>query len=275
LISVAVLGAGRGPLIAAVLRASTATGVEVRITAIEKNKHAVVTLRNRIKSDNWTNVTLISIDMREWQPKDNDLVDIMVSELLGSWGDNELSPECLDGAEKCLKEGGISIPSDYTSFISPLSSLKIWSSARDTPKGLETPFVVKLHNFSPLADPLPLFRFEHPRLNTFGDNSRFGVVSFTIQECAIVHGFSGTFEATLYEDIKLSIMPSSHSEGLFSWFPLFIPLVKPVSVAEGDQVVLSVWRCIDDKRVWYEWSILSPVHMQIQNANGSSYSIGL
>ena len=30
-------------------------------------------------------------------------VDILISELLGSFGDNELSPECLDGAQKCLK----------------------------------------------------------------------------------------------------------------------------------------------------------------------------
>lgn len=29
--------------------------------------------------------------------------DIFVSELLGSFGDNELSPECLDGAQPMLK----------------------------------------------------------------------------------------------------------------------------------------------------------------------------
>jgi PRMT5 arginine-N-methyltransferase len=29
--------------------------------------------------------------------------DILVSELLGSWGDNELSPECLDGAQVSYK----------------------------------------------------------------------------------------------------------------------------------------------------------------------------
>jgi hypothetical protein len=30
-------------------------------------------------------------------------VDVLVSELLGSFGDNELSPECLDGAMRFLK----------------------------------------------------------------------------------------------------------------------------------------------------------------------------
>lgn len=32
-----------------------------------------------------------------------ELADILVSELLGSFGDNELSPECLDGAMRFLK----------------------------------------------------------------------------------------------------------------------------------------------------------------------------
>jgi protein arginine N-methyltransferase 5 len=30
-------------------------------------------------------------------------VDVLVSELLGSFGDNELSPECLDGVTRFLK----------------------------------------------------------------------------------------------------------------------------------------------------------------------------
>lgn len=40
-----------------------------------------------------------------------------VSELLGSFGDNELSPECLDGAQRFLKPDGISIPSSYWTLI--------------------------------------------------------------------------------------------------------------------------------------------------------------
>jgi hypothetical protein len=52
-----------------------------------------------------------------------------VSELLGSFGDNELSPECLDGAQWFLKPDGISIPSSYwtlllnTSFLQSLSKI--------------------------------------------------------------------------------------------------------------------------------------------------------
>lgn len=38
--------------------------------------------------------------MREFKP--NDPIDIIVSELLGSFGDNEVSPECLDGVIRWL-----------------------------------------------------------------------------------------------------------------------------------------------------------------------------
>ena len=42
--------------------------------------------------------------------------DIVVSELLGSFGDNELSPECLDGVTSLLKPTTINIPQSYTSY---------------------------------------------------------------------------------------------------------------------------------------------------------------
>ena len=34
--------------------------------------------------------------------------DILVNELLGSFGDNELSPECLDGAQRFIKGAKVS-----------------------------------------------------------------------------------------------------------------------------------------------------------------------
>lgn len=70
-------------------------------------------------------VTLVPADMREWQASEP--ADILVSELLGSFGDNELSPECLDGAMRFLKPGGISIPSSYTSFLHPVTTHKLWT----------------------------------------------------------------------------------------------------------------------------------------------------
>ena len=56
-------------------------------------------------------VTVVSSDMRQWVAPEK--ADIIVSELLGSFGDNELSPECLDGVQKHLK----GIPSLFNFFI--------------------------------------------------------------------------------------------------------------------------------------------------------------
>lgn len=178
---VTVVGAGRGPLVAAVLSASCHTNIPVRVYAVEKNRYAVVTLRNRVLSERWDNVKIISQDMREWIPEE--ACDLMVSELLGSFGDNELSPECLDGAQKCLKSDGISIPCDYTSFVSPIASSKLWTAARSLSSsgggggsgfrgcnaiqtianGLETPYVVRLRSYYQFAEAKPLFRFQHPQ----------------------------------------------------------------------------------------------------------------
>lgn len=68
-------------------------------------------------------MTIISTDMRNFEPPEK--ADILVSELLGSFGDNELSPECLDGAQKHLKPDGISIPCQSTSYLNPVMAPKI------------------------------------------------------------------------------------------------------------------------------------------------------
>ena len=93
--------------------------------AVEKNPNAIVTLET-LNEEEWNNtVTVVSSDMRFYDAPEQ--ADILVSELLGSFSDNELSPECLDGAQKFLKEGGISIPSRYTSYACPLSSPKLYA----------------------------------------------------------------------------------------------------------------------------------------------------
>lgn len=71
---------------------------------------------------------IVAADMRHWDPPEK--ADILVSELLGSFGDNELSPECLDGAQRFLREDGISIPTAYTSFLQPITTTKLWTDVR-------------------------------------------------------------------------------------------------------------------------------------------------
>jgi hypothetical protein len=69
-------------------------------------------LQDRIEREWRGIVTLFYGDMRAIELPQK--VDILVSELLGSFGDNELSPECLDGAQRFLKR---SFPVGHLRFV--------------------------------------------------------------------------------------------------------------------------------------------------------------
>ncbi|KAK5660899.1 hypothetical protein OQA88_12272 [Cercophora sp. LCS_1] len=166
---VAVAGAGRGPLVTRVLRAAESTGTKIQLWAVEKNPNAYVYLLGQNKKV-WNNqVTVVKTDMRGWAgPKAPDgsisTVDILVTELLGSFGDNELSPECLDGIQRHLsKPHGISIPHSYTAHLSPIATPRLFadlsSRAGSDPNAFETPWVTRLFQLDFVSQRVP----DHPR----------------------------------------------------------------------------------------------------------------
>ncbi|KAH7040657.1 protein arginine N-methyltransferase [Microdochium trichocladiopsis] len=158
---IAVAGSGRGPLVTRALQASKTTGVPVQVYAVEKNPNAYVYLLRQNQKVWDGKVTVVKTDMRAWKgpllsgsPDDNTAVygkvDILVSELLGSFGDNELSPECLDGIQHVLApEHGISIPKTYTAHLSPISTPRLFADISQRLAGgdanaFDTPWVVRL-----------------------------------------------------------------------------------------------------------------------------------
>ncbi|KFM28183.1 Protein arginine N-methyltransferase 1.5 [Auxenochlorella protothecoides] len=279
---VMVVGAGRGPIVAACLAAAQRAKRAVRMYAVEKNPNAIVTLSHRVETEWQGKVTLVPADMREWQASEP--ADILVSELLGSFGDNELSPECLDGAMRFLKPGGISIPSSYTSFLHPVTTHKLWTDVaayRDT-EHFETPFVVKFHRFHTLAEPQArclsaVFTFEHPGQQP-PDNRRSISLVFKAAPpgTTVCHGLAGYFDAKLYKDVHLSIRPSTLTPKMFSWFPIYFPIKEPFVVSQGSEIRVDMWRCDGNHKVWYEWSVsCGALRGAIHNPNGRSYAVGL
>ncbi|XP_042468975.1 protein arginine N-methyltransferase 5-like [Zingiber officinale] len=273
-----VVGAGRGPLVRASLQAAEETGRKLKVYAVEKNPNAVITLHSLVKLEGWEDaVTIISSDMRCWNAPEK--ADILVSELLGSFGDNELSPECLDGAQRFLKPDGISIPSSYTSFLQPVTATKLYNDVKSH-KDLahfETAYVVKLHRVARLAPTLPVFTFTHPEYSNKG-NERYKRLRFEIPldtGSAVVHGFAGYFDAILYNDVHLGIEPSTVTPNMFSWFPIFFPLREPLYVPRGSTIEVHFWRRSGATKVWYEWCVTSPSTSPIHNSNGRSYWVGL
>lgn len=281
-ITVFVVGAGRGPLVNASLKASDTSKVPVKVYAIEKNENALQVL-NYNNDNYWHNlVTVVGADMRTW--KFEEKCDILVSELLGSFGDNELSPECLDGAQKFLKEGGISIPSSYTSYVSPLqsqtlfSNMKMFKSTTATDnqhENAEQIYVVNMRNMYIIAPAQPLFTFDHPKHDMEKSNNRYASLTFDIKQDCVLHGFAGYFNAVLYKDIHISIEPSTFSTGMFSWYPAYIPIKSSIILKKDEQLKLHFWRLSNSSKVWYEWSVSEPTALPVHNPNARSYSMYL
>lgn len=280
-----VVGAGRGPLVSASLRASQRAGCPLHLYAIEKNPNALINIQCRAAEECWPedSVRIVHADMRHWNAPEK--ADILVSELLGSFGDNELSPECLDGAQRFLAPGGISIPSSYTSYIQPVTTHTLWNEvrSRDDLKHFETPFVVKPHRYTPLAPPQQVFTFHHPNLAQRIDNTRSIALSFpyvldsiSLQgQHAVCQGFIGYFTTTLFGDVTLSTHPDHHTPGMHSWFPIYFPIRNPCMVCPELPIDLVMWRRHSSTKVWYEWALTSPSISQVHNPNGRSYTVGL
>jgi protein arginine N-methyltransferase 5 len=291
----AVAGAGRGPLVTRALRASAAEGVDVEMWAVEKNPNAYVLLQRHNYEDWGSRVNVVKSDMRSWRgPWREDTaflqspnieaqlaeasdpastppisvpspgytpIDILISELLGSFADNELSPECLDGILHLLNPAhGISIPQSYTSYITPIAAPKLHADiATRTSWDLnaaETPAVVWLHSIDFLSvasippDPkapgqgeliappppaiLPVWSFHHgpmqsppPMPISNSHNTRYARLNFRTRDRGMIHGLAGYFESVLYPGVELSTNPltmDDKSKDMISWFPIFFPL---------------------------------------------------
>lgn len=245
---VAVAGSGRGPLVTRALQAAEFTGVPVEVWAVEKNPNACVYLLRQNEMVWGGRVQVVMTDMRAWKgPVVSDSadtepiygkVDILISELLGSFGDNELSPECLDGIQHVLaKTHGISIPHSYTAHVSPISTPKlhadILTRSISDATAFDTPWVVRLYALDFVCQRVPgrprfqqAWEFSHPipeatlqaiearrsggvvgggggsmagAAGANDHNSRYCHVTFVCRTRGVIHGLAGYFESTLYE----------------------------------------------------------------------------
>lgn len=242
---VTVAGAGRGPLVTRALRASERSGVPIQLWAVEKNQNAYVYLLRQNANVWGGRVKVVKTDMRDWPGPIPDghtntytKVDILVTELLGSFGDNELSPECIDGIQKHIaRPHGISIPESYTAWLSPIATPKIHGHLKTMlphdAHAFDTPWVVRLFQIDFVSQKVPgkprfqqAWEFVHPvsgsrqekweanavgpmprtmgggAMNNSGGhnehNARHCHLTFYCRPRGVVHGLGGYFESTLY-----------------------------------------------------------------------------
>lgn len=279
-ISILILGAGRGPLVDAAFKAANSLNIQqFTIFALEKNKNVFITLKTRHWEDWDERVRLFNEDARLWHPPDEIKVNLLVSELLGSFGCNELSPECIDGVRHCLDENAICIPSRYVSEIAPVSCSAMWNQLNNfsDKNRMESLLVVKLDRYVLIDGYKECFEFYHPNGVLSKGNDRNSVIPFVASEDIILHGFVGHFVANLYEEITISNSLQSNSD-VQSWFSAFIPLRAPIPLRKGDSFIFLMDRVYssDESQVFYQWNLLiNGIYSGIHNCNGSKSSMQL
>lgn len=185
-ITIVVAGAGRGPLVMRSIRAfrqlqAPHDSLILKVYAVEKNPSAVIYLESMARHNaEWRGVVnVVHTDARTLTPSNlnGNKIDIVVSELLGSFGDNELSPECLDPlfASDCCKSTTVSIPMEYTALLAPVSSLRLHTDAKQQAqvphegaqplgiqRAMETSYVVRTHAASQTHAEQSCWSFQHP-----------------------------------------------------------------------------------------------------------------
>lgn len=251
-VTVLVLGAGRGPLVSECLIAATDADVRVHVIALEKNPAAVQFLRCKHQLDPaWKHLEnfcghQVSIVHGDGRTLESTVmmnsatqyltmfasVSCVVSELLGSAGDNELSPECIDGTISELvkirnaadaidlrlpKRPITSIPANVTFFAAPVQSAALAHQIRSRrdcngghPKSaLSAIYVSHMTRAVMLDEPQAVWSFEHPPTatatttardaDTMFASHRRAVMQFSIPPRGRVDVFGGYFTSLLYK----------------------------------------------------------------------------
>lgn len=256
-VKVLVIGPGRGPLLDRLLKVIKKLECQYQIDSVEKNSNCYAILKERnLKEWNGT-INLIKDDVRTWKDINYNLV---ISELLGSFGCNESCPEIL---QKFTNENTIMIPQSYENYLQPIYSPLISEIKNEQ---LERPYLVKLNSFYNMSGIQPIWKFNHPTKDT---TSRLKAIDFHVPYQGKINGFQGYFIANLYETIQIGIHPQMEEGFCKSWYPFLFPILE-IHCNSNSNLSFLIER-ISDNKVWYEWSVNNKVY----NKDGLYYSIGL
>mmetsp|Transcript_8549 Transcript_8549/g.12201 ORF Transcript_8549/g.12201 Transcript_8549/m.12201 type:complete len:722 (-) Transcript_8549:186-2351(-) len=322
-VTILIVGAGRGPLVTAALEALRQVRLlpefvnqpplQSQVWALEKNPSAVLYLESMARHNPlWkeSHVKVLHMDMRQLSPHSLNIskngtgeVDIVVSELLGSFGDNELSPECLDGVYKTgvLKETSVCIPQQYTAYIAPVSSMRLHSEARaqayfpstaadgldsapmGTLKSMETPYVVRTHAACQTAVEKPCWEFTHPRRRNglyLKDNERVAHLTF---EANVTHGAGcgsgyGPFDtavATITQTSSNSTSGPITLHGFLGTFTSTLYNSPRGSGGGGESVIISTAPTSFSMGMFSWFPLYFPLKEPLRVASGASVSFSI
>lgn len=213
---------GRVPLLRSVLHHSRETD---EITVVEKNPKCICVLETTVRV--YRNVSLKCEELRNYP--DLDCFDLVVSELLGSFGCNEACPEIL---QRFSHSKAVMIPESNRSVIHYVYTglEQVLSHKR--------PYLIHFSTSVAVTRSQTVFEFTHPCKNRLNQTL---ILKFDGDFLEMSNALCGYFEATLYGPYKIGNSPSLNAlEKCSSWFPTVFPiepenypLVLEISRASG------------------------------------------
>lgn len=193
--------------------------------------------------------------------------DLVVSELLGSFADNELLPEITTPLVRdFLKQGsGVCIPASYETFVGPLEWPGLQQTVVDC-SGNPAHGRGRLHSaHTATAAPQSewLFRWSSlPSLYSWSaavatEQTRTpmgGWTQFEMPRDGCIHAIGGWFTAHLYGDLHIDSRLTEHRNA-FHWETFVLPLESPVEVRARDAVGITVERHTRVSEQPYIWQV--------------------
>lgn len=245
-----VVGAGLGRLVDYCIDCSQEHHLTCMIYVIECNENANQLLQEKYKAFEFVVVfppviirtkeeLLMGLEQKSFCKNLRKLsslkaIDLFVSELLGSFGDNECVSEILSTCKEVF--GGkncISIPRSYTTFLAVVSS-----------PSLETYFEkAKSRNMHILGLPVdavflsPLIKLYEQSCTEKSHLLNFSVTLNLLQsarDCSVA-GFAGYFQANLGHNIIIDTTPSKN-RNTFYWETAFFPLNKSLYIPASKKI---------------------------------------
>lgn len=239
-VRVLVVGPGRGPLLEMVMDHALEQDT---ITVVEKNPKCIPFLRGICRK--MPEVELVHGDCRDLP--DLSSYDLVVSELLGSFGCNEACPEILG-----FDSAAVFIPQSFSSFLCPIySDVLVRVSQALAPAGpepvLAPMYLAKLNSAYSPCDPQEIFEFEFPGRNNLNQSKS---AHFSGPKGMPVNALCGYFLATLYGPYRIGILPGMYDgEYCNSWFPIMFP------IKEAEYPVSVEFLRRSSHTLWYEYTI--------------------
>ena len=239
-----VLDAGAGSGILSLFAAQAGAS---RVYAVERAPGAAALARRLIADNGFSDVVqVLPIDMEFLQIPEQ--VDVIVSEWLGVYGvdENMLAPVLL-ARDRCLKKGGVMIPSAVTAFLAPVQHPAAERSIQflDHAYGLDlsglAPFSMHQVVWVPQpvsasalrAKPAPLWVTDCATMPASEAHAPYAAeLSFELTEPG-VNGFVAWFEAQLTATDTLSNGPGQPAT---HWGQFLFPIANARDFAAGDRL---------------------------------------